>query len=499
TLIAPLGTVTDADAAAGDVLLATLSVAHGTLTPLGNVPGLTIVNGQDGSSGILSFTGTQAAITQAIETGVSYTPALNFTGSDQLTVTVNDQGHTGTGGAQTTTAAVGITVSTDQPPVLSNVAPSAAYTEAGPAVTLSSALAVSDIDNTTLASATVTISSGLLAGDVLSVAGATSGTINGITWGYANGVLSFNGSSSLANYQTLLDQVQYASSSQNPTNFGADSSRSISWVVNDGTVNSSQASTTVTITPVDQAPVIGNAGNTIGYTERQAVAPAIDATLTVSDVDSATLASATVSITGGLLAGDVLNFTTQNGITGRYRGGVLTLGGTATVAQYQAALESITFSSSSHNPTNFGTDSSRSISWVVSDGPQSSNLATTTINITAVNDAPVLNANGGTLAYTENQVAAAIDTVLTVSDVDSANLSGATVSITGNFVSAQDVLGFTTQNGIAGSYNATTGVLTLSGSASVAAYQTALQSVTYFNASDNPSGLARTLSFQVND
>ena len=390
TLIAPTGTVTDADAAPGDLLLATLSVAHGTLTPLGNVPGLTIVNGQDGSSGILSFTGTQAAITQAIETGVSYTPALNFTGSDQLTVTVNDQGHTGTGGAQTTTATVGITVSTDQPPVLSNVAPSAAYTEAGPAVTLSSALAVSDIDNTTLASATVTISSGLLAGDVLSVAGATSGTINGITWGYANGVLSFNGSSSLANYQTLLDQVQYASSSQNPTNFGADTSRSISWVVNDGTVNSSQASTTVTITPVDQAPVIGNAGNTIGYTELQAVAPAIDATLTVSDVDSATLASATVSITGGLLAGDVLNFTNQNGITGSYSGGVLTLSGTATVAQYQAALESITFSSSSHNPTNFGTDTSRSISWVVSDGPQSSNLATTTINITAVNDAPVI-------------------------------------------------------------------------------------------------------------
>ena len=88
------------------------------------------------------------------------------------------------------------------------------------------------------------VSSGLLAGDALSVAGTTSGTVNGITWGYANGVLSFNGSSSLANYQTLLDQVQYASSSQNPTNFGADTSRSISWVVNDGTVNSSQASTT---------------------------------------------------------------------------------------------------------------------------------------------------------------------------------------------------------------------------------------------------------------
>ena len=464
TLIAPSGTVTDADAAASDLLLATLSVAHGTLTPLGNVPGLTIVNGQDGSSGILSFTGTQAAITQAIEAGVSYTPALNFTGSDQLTVTVNDQGHTGSGGAQATTATVGITVSTDQPPVLSNVAPSAAYTEAGPAVTLSSALAVTDADNATLASATVTISSGLLAGDVLSVAGATSGTSNGISWSYAGGVLSFTGPSLLANYQTLLDQVQYASGSQNPTNFGADTSRSISWVVNDGTVNSSQASTTVTITPVDQAPVIGNAGNTIGYTELQAVAPAIDATLTVSDVDSATLASATVSITGGLLAGDVLNFTNQNGITGSYNAvtGVLALSGPATVAQYQAALESITFSSSSHNPTNFGTDTSRSISWVVSDGPQSSNLATTTINITAVNDAPVITGVSGSVSTNQNTPVTLIAPSGTVTDADAAasDLLLATLSVAhGTLTPLGNVPGLTIVNGQDGS----SGILSFTG------------------------------------
>ena len=55
-----------------------------------------------------------------------------------------------------------------------------------------------------------------------------------------------------------------------------------------------------------------------------------------------------------------------------------------------------------------------------------------------------------------------------------------------------DVLGFANQNGISGSYNAGTGVLTLSGMASVANYQAALRSVTYFNSSDNPSTLTRT-------
>src|SRR5207302_1066743 len=53
------------------------------------------------------------------------------------------------------------------------------------------------------------------------------------------------------------------------------------------------------------------------------------------------------------------------------------------------------------------------------------------VTITGSNDTPVLNANGGSLSYTENQAATAIDTLLTASDVDSANLTGATVSITG--------------------------------------------------------------------
>ena len=115
------------------------------------------------------------------------------------------------------------------------------------------------------------------------------------------------------------------------------------------------------------------------------------------------------------------------------------------------------------------------------------------------NQAPVLNAGGGSLAYTENQAASAIDTVLTVSDADSANLTGATVAISGNFQSGQDILGFANQNGITGSFNAATGVLTLSGSASVANYQAALRSVTYFDNSDNPSGAPRTISYQVDD
>ena len=69
------------------------------------------------------------------------------------------------------------------------------------------------------------------------------------------------------------------------------------------------------MTPVNDAPVVV-AGHTLNYTENQA-ATAIDGAITVSDVDSTNLASATVQITGNYVNGqDVLAFTNQNGITG---------------------------------------------------------------------------------------------------------------------------------------------------------------------------------------
>ncbi len=122
-----------------------------------------------------------------------------------------------------------------------------------------------------------------------------------------------------------------------------------------------------------------------------------------------------------------------------------------------------------------------------------------TVSVTAVNDAPVVATSGSTLAYTENQSASAVDAGITVADIDSANLMGATVSISANFVSGQDVLAFTDQNGITGSWSAATGVLTLSGSATAADYQAALRSITYANTSEAPSTLTRTVSFVLND
>jgi len=120
-----------------------------------------------------------------------------------------------------------------------------------------------------------------------------------------------------------------------------------------------------------------------------------------------------------------------------------------------------------------------------------------TITLKGVNRAPVVQ-SGTTLHFTEGQLPVAIDPHLTVSDSDGTMLVGATVAITGNFLAGHDILGFTAQNGITGSYDAASGVLTLTGLASVANYQDALRAVTYFDAGD-PNALTRTISFRVDD
>jgi hypothetical protein len=130
---------------------------------------------------------------------------------------------------------------------------------------------------------------------------------------------------------------------------------------------------------------------------------------------------------------------------------------------------------------------------------------TFTVAVNPPHAAPVVTSpETAALAYTQNQAPTVIDPGLTVTDSNSATLVGAKVQIvninnTNTLNPSQDVLGFTGQSGITGSYNASAGILTLSGTASVAAYQSVLRSVTYFNSSTFPTPLQRTISFTVDD
>ena len=113
--------------------------------------------------------------------------------------------------------------------------------------------------------------------------------------------------------------------------------------------------------------------------------------------------------------------------------------------------------------------------------------------------APVVTTTGSALAYTEHDGAVVIDVGLSVSDADSTDLVSATIAISASYVSGQDVLSFTNQLGITGSWDPDAGMLTLTGTALVADYQTALKSVKYTNTSHAPSTATRTVSFIASD
>ena len=131
-------------------------------------------------------------------------------------------------------------------------------------------------------------------------------------------------------------------------------------------------------------------------------APGIDATASFSEdtgptaiLNEATtitaggdLVSATVLITN-LLDGDAeeLDITTVNPNIGvQYNDGLLALVGTASASTYEAVLESLTYNNSSDDPTT----TPRVLELQVSDGSNFSPLATTTVDIAAVNDAPII-------------------------------------------------------------------------------------------------------------
>jgi hypothetical protein len=71
------------------------------------------------------------------------------------------------------------------------------------------------------------------------------------------------------------------------------------------------------------------------------------------------------------------------------------------------------------------------------------------------------------------------------------------VRISSGFESG-DQLVFVDQLGITGSYDSVTGVLTLTGTASIADYETALRSLAYRHTGDYPQ-VSKTVEFKVND
>lgn len=390
-----------------------------------------------------------------------------------------------------------ITTAFNDAPILTDIETLAlVYNEDQAATAITSTINISDVDNLSLTSAVIQITGNYFNGqDILAFA--NTGLITGV-FDAVTGTLTLNGLATLADYQSALRTVTYQNSNLISPSAAI---RTVSFSVNDGTASSIALTRDISINVVNDPPVLSAVEVTnLSYTESQALT-AISATINVTDPDHVNLSGGTVQITGNFISTeDVLSFAGATGVAATYDPalGTLTLSGVTTLANYRTALRAVRYQNTNNdNPSNLA----RTISFTLTDGVNTSNTVTRNITINAVNDVPVLSGiEAGTLSYTEEQTATTLTSSIEIADVDNTTINSATVQITGNYLNGQDVLGFTPVAGITGTFNPTSGLMTLNGVASLADYQNALRSVTYSNTNTgNPSTSIRTVTFRIND
>ncbi|TSA26110.1 MAG: T9SS C-terminal target domain-containing protein [Ignavibacteriales bacterium] len=457
--------------------------------------GFTNQNGITGSwdttTGTLTLSGTTSVANyQTAVRSITYqnTSFIPNTSHRTISFTVND----GTVNSNTVTRNISVTSVDNAPSLAAIEAPNLNYTEGEAAKQIIDTITVSDFDNTTISSAIIQITSNYSNGqDILSFTNQ-----NGITgvWTAANGAMSLSGVTTKANYQTALRSITYQNTSQNPNT----SVRTVSFIVNDGALNSNTITRNINVVAVNNPPVITSLEETQLVFSIGSPAVTITQTISLSDPDNINLVSAEIKIAVHYQNGnDVLSFINANGIIGTWdaSNGTITLSGVSSIANYQAALRSVTYQ---HTESPISNLYVRTISFKVNDGVSDSYVVNRGVNLG--NTPPVLaGMESNPLEYKQGDNSVIITNGLTITDNGIPNLQYAVVKISNNYKNSEDVLSFTNQNTIIGTWYPSQGVLVLNLGLSLSNYETALRSVTYHNISSSPSTLPRTISFKVSD
>ncbi|WP_165570868.1 beta strand repeat-containing protein [Comamonas thiooxydans] len=361
----------DVDSTSGTV---TLSVTSGSLHAASG-SGVTV----GGTSSTLTLTGTLASINSFIASNhLTYTTAANATADVTLNIAVN------TDKIASTSMMLQVLAVNDAPTMTSSGG-SAAFIEgadvASTPVVVDSGLTVSDNDSPLLYSASVKITGNLRPSeDVLGFTNdpATMGDISG-SYNAATGTLTLTSASgaSAAQWQAALRSVTYSNSSDTPDT----TTRSVSFRVSDGQLDSADATRSVTVTAANDSPQISLPG-VISLSED--TTRAITG-IVVSDVDAGT---GNVQVTFTLPANSGTLIATVSGTiaVGAALDTVILTGRVADINAYIAGMN-LFYSPSA----NFNGNVTLGIS--ISDlgnsgGPAKTDSGSLILQVDAVNDAP---------------------------------------------------------------------------------------------------------------
>ncbi|CAO1661502.1 hypothetical protein NYA30BAC_01288 [Halomonas sp. NYA30] len=347
------------------------------------------------ATGVLSVTGAASASTyQTILRGIQYDntdAAIDITISDRaVDVVVND------GESDSTTATSTLEVVTA--PVVDlggdggsgNL--SGSYTEDDGAILVASSATITEPDGDNLNQLVIQLTNAQDgASESITLSGRSNGdTVGNLTISYDSSMqITLTGSDTAANYQTLLRELQYENTSNSPDT----TERSIT--VQGQDVNGNTGATAILslpVEPVNDTPTATNLTQTVAYTEDPGSAVSLfDTEVTLEDVDGDTL-TATVTLSDSA-AGTLAS---SNGGSFDTATGTWTMSGDA--ATVQTALNGLQFSPA----TNLDKVSTASVT--VSDGTASAPVGTVTLDVTPVNDAPVIATNSGPSVRTGNTV-----------------------------------------------------------------------------------------------
>ncbi|MGC4098880.1 MAG: cadherin domain-containing protein [Nitrospira sp.] len=509
-------------------------------------------------------------------TRVYFAPNANYSGTSSAALTVRawDQS-SGTAGSKVSTASNGgttafssatdtvdvtVTAVNDAPTITNLSGDSRAYSEGAGAVVIESGNAVvADVDSTNLDTGTLTVSipaGGDSAEDVLSIRHQGTGagqigvsgstvTYQGVSIGTVAGgssgsdlVITLNSNATPTAVTALVRNITYQNTDTDAPTTGA---RTVRFVLTDGDGGTSaNYDTTVTVTAVNDAPVLADTVLTLTVTEDAgapsgAVGSLVSAfTGGISDVDSG--ASKGLAITGSNQTNGTWYYTTNGGSTWTAVGTVsntsaLLLADNANTRVYFAPNANYNGTSSAALTVrawdqSSGTAGSK-VSTASNGGTTAFSSATDTVDVTvtAVNDAPTItNLSGDSRAYSEGAGAVVIESGnAVVADVDSTNLDTGTltVSIPAGGDSAEDVLSIRHQGtgagqiGVSGSTVTYQGVsigtvaggssgsdlvITLNSNATPTAVTALVRNITYQNTdTDAPTTGARTVRFVLTD
>jgi uncharacterized delta-60 repeat protein len=372
----------------------------------------------------------------------------------------------GDGGSTTVFKTINLTAVNDAPTIsLPGTNPN--YTENDPAIFIDSGAIVLDPDSQDLDSGklTVRLSNGATGDDRLIIQNNTTNKIQvnnntsilydtsfiatfsgGI--GTQDLVISFTSKASPTAIQALIRSISYANVSENPST----TPRTVSFVLTDGDGGTSATvSKTINVTAVNDAPTISLPGTNPTYTENDS-AIFIDSGATVLDADSQDLDSGklTVNFSNGGTADDRLiiqNNTTNliavndtsilydTSFIATFSGGigtqdlVISFTSKASPTAVQALIRSISYTNVSENPST----TPRTVSFVLTDGDGGTSATVSkTINVTAVNDAPIVTANQS-FNINENSSNNTVVGTVAATDIEGTTLFSNWTIIDGNF------------------------------------------------------------------